>query len=101
MMKRKTMKRHRQLLYLNDLTEIIFPRIYFTSNGKKVKCLTYIELVVKKFLKFLLGVNKSTSTLAILGECGQIPFFLQGFQNLLKFWYRITYLPENMLVNMA
>ena len=56
------------------------------------------DLVVKKFLKFLLGVNKSTSTLAILGECGQIPFFLQGFLNLLKFWYRITYLPENMLV---
>ena len=59
------------------------------------------DIVVKTFLKFVLGVNKSTSTMAILGECGQIPFLLQGFLTMLKFWYRIAKLPENMLVNKA
>ena len=59
------------------------------------------DTVVKKFLKFLLGVNKSTSSMAILGESGQLPFLLQGFLNLLKFWYRIRNLPENMLISKA
>ena len=59
------------------------------------------DTVVKKFVKFLLGVGKTTSTVAVLGECGQIPFFIYGLLNVLKFWYRIRALPENMLVNKA
>ena len=59
------------------------------------------DTVVKKFLKFLLGVGKSTSTVAIFGECGQIPFFIHGLLNVLKFWFRIRSLPDNMLVSKA
>ena len=59
------------------------------------------DKIVKKFLKFLLGVNKSTATLAILGESGFFPFFLQGFVSLLKFWHRISNMNTNSLVSKA
>ena len=75
-------------------------------NNKKSTLLSYLidsepDKIVKKFLKFLLGVNKSTATLAILGETGHIPFFLQGFLSLLKFWHRISNINTNTLVNKA
>ena len=54
------------------------------------------DMVVKKFLKFILGVNKNTSTIAIFGESGQTPLLLQGFVSLLKFWHRITNLPVHL-----
>ena len=40
---------------------------------------------VKKNLKFLLGVNKSTATQPILGETGIFPFFVHGFLSSLIF----------------
>ena len=80
-------------------------RIDAISSGKS-RVIDYAlesepDTVVKKCLKFLLGVGKNTSTVAILGECGQIPFFIHGLLNVLKFWFRIRSLPENMLVSKA
>jgi len=59
------------------------------------------DFVAKKFQKFILGTNKNTPTMGILGESGQIPLYLQGFISLLKFWYRITHISEETLVNKA
>ena len=56
---------------------------------------------MKKFLKFILGVNKSTTTLAILGESGVFPFFLQGLISLLKFWHRISNMNTSSLASIA
>ena len=71
-------------------------------NNKKTKLISYLvdsepDKIMKKFLKFLLGVNKSTSTLAVLGKTGNLPFFLHGFLSLLKFWHRISNINTNIL----
>ena len=75
-------------------------------HNKKSTLTSYLvdsepDKILKKFLKFLIGVNKSTSTLAILGETGNFPLFLQGFLSLLKFWHRISNINTNSLVSKA
>ena len=43
------------------------------------------ELIHIKFCKYLLGVNKTASNLAALGECGRYPIFLRSMKQIWKF----------------
>ena len=54
-----------------------------------------------KFLKFILGVNRSCSNIATFGEVGEFPLYLNGLSALLVFWHRISNLPTNTLVKQA
>ena len=61
-----------------------------------------IGIIQQKFLKYILGVNKSCSNLATLGELGELPICLRAFLSLLSFWHRsATQMQENTLVNQA
>ena len=60
-----------------------------------------IDLVHRKFLKYVLGVSKSCPNLSIYGETGEVPLSLKGYRLTLNFWYRISNLPDTALVKKA
>ena len=65
-----------------------------TSNSK-------IDLVHRRFLKYVLGVTKSCPNLSVYGETGETPISLKGYRLTLNFWYRVSNLPDSALVKKA
>ena len=49
-----------------------------------------IDVLLRKFIKQTLGLNKSCPNIAVYGETGQTPLSIKAFRSLLSFWYRIT-----------
>ena len=62
---------------------------------------TKANLLHRKFLKFVLGLNKSCPTLSLMGETGEIPLIFKGYRLMIKYWYRINNLPGDTLVKKA
>ena len=60
-----------------------------------------INMIHRKFLKFLLGVNNSSPSLSVMGDTGEIPLLLKGFRLMLNYWHRIHKLPDEALVKKA
>ena len=60
-----------------------------------------VNNIHKKFLKYILGINKSSPTLAVMGDTGEIPLLLKGYRLMINFWHRIRRLPEETLVKKA
>ena len=54
-----------------------------------------------RYLKFILGVSRSTSNAAIFGDLGEFPIQLDGFKSLLTFWHRTRNLPKKTPVYQA
>ena len=61
----------------------------------------YTNKVHLKFLKYILGVKRNCSNMAVLGEIGEFPLHLYGFTSLLSFWHRSTQMPDNSLIKQA
>ena len=83
-----------------------------TLSDKKLQSLTLetalddsnnpkVNIIHKKFLKHILGVNKSSPTLAIMGETGEIPLLIEAYRRMINFWQRIRALPGETLVKKA
>ena len=49
-----------------------------------------IDVLLRKFIKQILGLSRSCPNLAVYGETGQCPLSIKAFRSLLSFWYRIT-----------
>ena len=62
---------------------------------------SYSSILHQRFLKFILGVNKSCTNMATLGELGELPLQVKGVTALLSFWHRVTQMPDNTLVKQA
>ena len=62
---------------------------------------SYTSVLHQRYLKYILGVNKSCTNMATLGELGEFPIQMNGIIALLSFWHRITQMPENTLVKQA
>ena len=60
-----------------------------------------VNIIHRKFMKYLLGVNKSSHTMSILGETGETPLLMKGFRRLINFWYRVRRLPNIALAKKA
>ena len=45
-----------------------------------------IEKIHLKFLKLLLGVKKSTSSMAVYGETGRYPLYINRYERMVKYW---------------
>ena len=54
-----------------------------------------------RFLKIILGVNRSCSNLAVMGETGQIPLIAHGYLAALKYWHRMEFMTEDTLAKYA
>ena len=79
-------------------------RISLENNSTTI--LSYLlniqaEKVHLKYLKYLLGVKKSCSNHAVLGELGRIPLVHSALVRLLTFWHRISLMPKETLVNLT
>ena len=85
---------------------------WITLSDKKLQSLTLesalgdsnnpkVNTIHKKFLKHILGVNKSSPTLAVMGETGEIPLLIKAYRLTINFWYRIHALPDETLVKKA
>ena len=73
-------------------------------NGKsllQVMTSSDIGIIHQKFLKYVLGVNKSCVNSVIFGELGEHPLMVYGFVSLLKFWHRTANLTTDLLVRQA
>ena len=62
---------------------------------------SYSSRLHQRFLKFILGVNRSCTNMATLGELGFFPLQMHGIVALLSFWHRISQMPEETLVKQA
>ena len=67
----------------------------FTAKDNK------IDILHRKFLKFLLGISKSCQNITVYGETGEIPLSLKGFRLMANYWHRLTNLPDNTLAKKA
>ena len=47
-----------------------------------------IERVQTKFCKHLLRVGNQTSNLAVLGECGRTPLYVEYITKCIKYWLK-------------
>ena len=52
-------------------------------------------------MKFVLGVNRSCTNVATLGELGELPMLIHGFKQLLNFWHRLNNMHEDTLAQQA
>ena len=57
-----------------------------------------INKIHKKFLKYLMGVGRSTPNIAVMGDTGEIPLSFKGFRLMLNYWHRIHRLTNETLV---
>ena len=53
-----------------------------------------LKNVQTSFLKKLIGVNKSTSNCAVLGECGRLPLAVYYMTNCIKYWIKLIKMPD-------
>ena len=60
-----------------------------------------INIVHQKFLKYILGVNRSCSNMATLEELGEFPLHMYGLISMLSFWHRSSLMPVDTLVKQA
>ena len=67
--------------------------IWATGESK-----TCIEAVQLKFLKMMLGVKRSTATVAVYAETGRFPLFLRQKVRIIKYWIRLERLRNDSIV---
>ena len=54
-----------------------------------------IEKVQITFCKFILGVGKTANNVAILGEVGRLPMFIQYHKRCVKYWLKLIEMDQN------
>jgi hypothetical protein len=50
-----------------------------------------------KFCKYLLGVNKKSTNIAVLSELGRYPIYLKLITQVLSYWHMLENEPSNLL----
>ena len=88
-----------------NLAHLTFREIE-SLRQKKISFLDYLNksyssVLHQRFLKYILGVNRSCTNMAILGELGEFPLQMNGIIALLSFWHRISQMPDDTLVKQA
>ena len=60
-----------------------------------------LETTHQRYIKYILGVNKSCSNYATLGELGKLPIYYNAMLQLLNFWHHVALMNYNTLVKKA
>ena len=74
---------------------------YASEIWSKDKPIDEIERVQLMYLKYVLGVKSSTCSIAVLGEFGRFPIYLNHFISCLKYWCRLISLNGDSLTKQA
>ena len=56
-----------------------------------------VNLIHRKFLKYLLGVCKSAPNLAIHSDTREIPLLFKGYRLVVNYWHRLHMLSDGTL----
>ena len=67
---------------------LVSPILNFGSELWGMYKATDIELVHTKFLRYILGVKKSTNLSALYGELARIPLPVYRKINMIKYWVK-------------
>ena len=59
-----------------------------------------LELVHLKFCKLILGVRSSTSNVAVYGEFGRLPLYINRYVQIIKYWLKIVK-SDNIILSAA
>ena len=59
------------------------------------------DVMHRKLLKFVLGVSKSCTNLAVYAETNEIPISLKAYRLTLNFWHRVSNSPDSTLAKKA
>ena len=92
------------LLYNAENWAIFSDKTINTFNNESIfhdTVRSKIDVVHRKFLKFVMGVSKSSPSLTIFGDTGEVPLSLKSYRLALNFWHRVTNLSEINLVKKA
>ena len=54
-----------------------------------------------KFIKFILGIGKTSPNMAVFGEAAVMPLLFRAYIVMLKYWNRIRTMDDNTLVKLA
>ena len=57
-----------------------------------------VERVQTDFCKFVLGVGRSTSSAAVLGECGRLPIAVHYHKRVIKYWLKLIKCDRDTLI---
>ena len=57
-----------------------------------------VERIQTDFCKFVLGVGRSTSSAAALGECGRLPIAVHYHKRVIKYWLKLIKCDHNTLI---
>ena len=60
-----------------------------------------VDILHRKFLKYILGVSPSCPNLCMYGETNEIPLSSKGLRLMLNFWQRVSKLSDTTLVKKA
>ena len=80
---------------------LVGPILNFCSDIWGMNPATDIEMIHVKFLRYVLGVKKTTNLTALYGELGRVPMLIKRKINLIKYWKKIITLDDNNLVKAA
>ena len=80
---------------------LVSPILNFGSEIWGMYNATDIELVHTKFLRFILGVKKSTNLSALYGELGRIPLSVCRKIDMIKYWVKILQQDDTSLLKKA
>ena len=75
---------------LNLFDTLVSPILNYLSEIWGMHSASDIEMIHTKFLRFILGVKKSTNLAALYGELGRIPFIVLRKINMIKYWKKFS-----------
>ena len=73
-------------------------RLYYSCEIWGLSKSKEIERIHLKFCKQLLNVKKSTSNMAVYGELGRYPLFINRYTRMIKYWCKILR-SENIIIS--
>lgn len=80
------------LLYCSEIWGCYLPKsadFNFMFDYSRLSSVLPCDKLHIHFCKYILGANKTSTNFAILSELGRIPFALDCFTSVFKYWYRL------------
>ena len=88
-------------IIFNIFDTTVVPVLTYSSEVWGYEPRDEIETVHLKFCKYILGVGTTTPNVAVLGELGRFPIFVQTYIKCVKYWLKLIHLQDGALPKSA
>ena len=82
----------------NIFDKTVVPILCYGSEVSGYQKHEILERVHIKFCKWILGVSKKASNMAVLSECGRYPLYIEYISRCVTFWLKIANRDEDWIV---